>query len=165
MHHQDFFLCHFLEGDCICCYIIKVLLCLPCPPLQEYLMFLMYSMCLISSMETILYIYTTALCYNGRSSHLVYRNLILSQAHLGKAQTIYPFIQLQSEAEQIAGKTTELMLDHWLYHDSKKVTMTLPQALSKALWNNWTVQKGITNHYKLLGSANTHTVKYEWVWA
>lgn len=44
-----------------------------------------------------------------------------------KAQTIYPFIQLESVAEQIAGKSTELTLDHWSYnHDSKR---------KKGLWH------------------------------
>lgn len=106
----------------------------------------------ISSSETLPPIYNSlTLDYNRRSSHLVY-NLILCRTHLwGKAQTIYPFIQLWSGAEQIAGKTTELTMDHWSYnHDSKKVTVTLPVALRKASWNYWTVQKGATNHSDLL---------------
>lgn len=74
---------------------------------------------------------------------------LFSVEHLeGKPQTIYPFIQLGSGVEQIVGRTAELTLDHRLYSDdSKKVTVTLPVALRKALWNYWTVQEG---HYKSL---------------
>lgn len=113
----------------------------------------------ISSMETLLSVYTSlSLHCNGRRSHLVYGNLILSPAHLwGKAQTIYPFIQLVSVAEQIAGKTTEPTVDHRSHsHDSKKVTVTLPAALRESLVELVDCAKG---HYKSLrptGSANTH---------
>lgn len=104
----------------------------------------------ISSLETLLPIYTSlTLYYNGCRSHLVYRNLILSQAHLrGKARTIHSFIQLRSVAEQIAGKTADITLDHWSRNrDGEEVTATLPAAWREASWNYLTVQKG---HYKSL---------------
>lgn len=76
-----------------------------------------------------------------------------------KAQTIYPFIQLESVAEQIAGKSTELTLDHWSHnHDSKKkkrdcdITRSFKESLMELL----DCAKG---HYKSLrptGSANAH---------
>lgn len=119
----------FLRETVFCCYIIRTPLCLPCPPLPSKNTFCSLCVRLISSMETTLSIHTTlTLCYNRRSSHLVYRYLILSQAHLGKVQTIYPFIQLQSEAEQIPEKSlssgritdyTIMIAKKWPWHYQK----------------------------------------------
>ncbi len=133
--HKDPIVPSLSSEDTLCStYTAVTLVCVPFPPWKPYSQFILL----------------LTLHYNVHCSHLVYRNLILSRAHLwGKAQTIYPFIQLVSVAEQIAGKTAELTLDHRSYsHDSKKVT--LPVALKKASWSYWTVQKGITNHYDLL---------------
>lgn len=67
---------------------------------------------------------------------------------------------------------TNCRKDHWssqwitdhIIMMAKKATVTLPVALSKALWNYWAVQKGKTNHYNLLVlpmRKGTHTMKYE----
>ena len=81
---------------------------------------------------------------------LVHGHNILSQAHLwGKAQTIHLFIQLESMAEQIAGKSSELTLDHWSYN---------PDGEKKGLWHYQELYK--ERILELLGCAKGHYKNY-----
>lgn len=101
--------------------------------------------------------YLVTLHFSSHSSHLVYGDVILSRARQGKAQTICPFIQLESVAEQIAGKFSLLSLDLCSHNqDGKRRDCDITRSSTESLVELLDCTKGHYISLRPTGSACTH---------